>query len=346
MTKIIKILKPIYKYGQLLGISPISNNEKICQKATIKLIFTLIFLYSVFCYFQEQNAILSKRRDLKSVKFIVPFRVVAQILEIGAIHILTVNKKVLYQLIDIDNLNVHFKQLQLDDFLSKSDKIIAKKLYYLYFFHQICINVTLGIVSVFVQAVPNLQILLIRAVVFIYPRLIISSMNLTFYTVICLITYRFKAINYKIQKEITKSKILNNSINFYSQISTVIETHKTLGKITKKFVSLSTLYLFVTISCSFILLSVDFYIGVHFFLFNPFKRMIIVYTIVKNIFIYVYDLLLLVKCSSDVTNEANITQKLLIAFKINIDDEERRNTVTLEFINQKLIEIDNFLKLI
>jgi hypothetical protein len=167
-----------------------------------------------------------------------------------------------------------------------------------------------------IWAVPDGKILF--CIIILYPRLVVSTLNIVFFTFSILIQERFKMMNDIVEKYPTDKK--------YS-LSHLVFLHSTLVKITQKLNSIFGLHLLLWIALCVALIVVDSHGLLYMFIYTPinFSQFIIISS--KNILTYSFDLFYLAKRCTDLCAEARRFKTLLLSIKINIHTEEERNSV-------------------
>ncbi|EEZ97771.1 gustatory receptor 146 [Tribolium castaneum] len=147
----------------------------------------------------------------------------------------------------------------------------------------------------------------------IYPKLLISTMTMTFYQFAIIIEERFKIIN----------KLFENGVR-----SRVVLLHKSLIRISRRLNSIFAIQFLGLIVLSFIVITAEMHVFTYYFVFNVSSRFfIIVFVGLKNSLSSTIEICYLTKRCSRLCYEANRSKRILLGTRIDIFRENERNKI-------------------
>ncbi|RZC31885.1 7tm 7 domain containing protein, partial [Asbolus verrucosus] len=196
-------------------------------------------------------------------------------------------------------------------------------------------------------------------VVFLYPRLVISTAIIVFFLYALILQEKFRIVNNIIFKKIIESKkksTFSTEDDFQRNIKHLILLHNILIKASNNLNGIFSLQSLLWIASSFILLTGNLHTTMYIFINNlAHKHYLITSLSIKDAMTYALGLYYLSKRSNDLCYEANRTKSILLGIKIDIFNEEERSSLqiielVLELMNNplqitscKLFKIDNAL---
>lgn len=336
MDDILNIIKPMHICAKILGVSPFSIKEKQLivtkQNFFYSLTVTILFSYIVFTYFQQMEKYMSSKKTLaKTVYFVMIFRNITNVLKMGAICIIVFvkSKKFRKNFTDIAKLDADLERLDLKIFLKKFNVKLRKNMLFLYLITQICVNFLCSGLLFFTELSSNYYSFFIISAVKVYPRLVVNTMNLVFYSCIMMISGHFQALNYLICQNIQINKFTpDKRLKFCDNLQFLTDFHNKLVSLARDVNSMYALYLLLYVSSTFVLFVADLYLFAHFIYFRN-KNLYEILFMIANILTYVMDLNILVKFSESLCFEANRTHRLVVALELDVDDEKSRNIVRI-----------------
>ena len=144
-------------------------------------------------------------------------------------------------------------------------------------------------------------------VVTVYPRMVISNVNLAFYMTLLVLQARFRIINSNILAKIEDSKRVRKyptKIDFCESVRHIVDLHKTLVKIGREVNSIFSVHLLVWIAVTFVLLVGDLYVTTYIFFFQlPETHILIIVNLFRNVLMYAFELFILAKYTTDLCEE-------------------------------------------
>lgn len=339
MTHISEIFTPIYLFSKITGFSPFTmKNRKISFRSRRNIVqivfFSVIFLYCIFLLFEKKMYAVPSGEEIGTIIFVLAFRLtnsVANVLLTTFVLFLK-SKKFLLLFKKIEALDEQFITLNLEQYIKKSNKSVKKTILLLYIFFQFVVNIFCFGVSLFTKLTTNPRHFLVAFGATVFPRLIATNMNLSFCSVILILKERLKTINAVLWKKVRISRLsfdYPNDKKFPAEINNLCFLHKKIIEVSKDINSTFYVHLLLWVSVSFLLFIGDLYLIVHFTFFNPYADFSTIFAAGKSLIIYITDIALLVKCASDICQEANCTKKILVAIKINIHKEEAQDSVSI-----------------
>ncbi|KAH0814647.1 hypothetical protein GEV33_008146 [Tenebrio molitor] len=341
-----KIFKPVYFLGAVLGMSPynVTDGELVLSKlkATLSMtlvVFNVVLTVLYFQSFADNFDIDFAKAD--TIKFLTIFR------DLGGTTIMAItlmfsyvnSKHMLREVGLIYQVDSELMKLNFENDLEESERKIKKQLAILLVVLNFVFNVVGEVGSAMVRTNHRILYLLVN----IYPRLVITLLNLTLYSIFTVIQTRFEMINVAIYQKVVKSNVVRkypNELDFSDQITQLVSIHKILVTVSRNINSIFSFQILLCITVNFVLLIGDLHTSMYIIFFRIFtKHYKIVLDMIKNCITYGFDLFYLARRTSELCNEANRTKVVLLGIKIDVDKENERNTVivsALKLIQNKL----------
>jgi gustatory receptor len=299
-------------------------------KATLSVtlvVFNVVLTVLYFQSFADNFDIDFAKAD--TIKFLAIFR------DLGGTTIMAItlmfsyvnSKHMLREVGLIYQVDSELMKLNFENDLKESERKIKKQLAILLVVLNFVFNVVGEVGSAMVRTNHRILYLLVN----IYPRLVITLLNLTLYSIFTVIQTRFEMINVAIYQKVVKSNVVRkypNELDFSDQITHLVSIHKILVTVSRNINSIFSFQILLCITVNFVLLIGDLHTSMYIIFFHIFtKHYKIVLDMIKNCITYGFDLFYLARRTSELCNEANRTKRVLLGIKIDIDKENERNTV-------------------
>jgi gustatory receptor len=299
-------------------------------KATLSMtlvVFNVVLTVLYFQSFADNFDIDFAKAD--TIKFLAIFR------DLGGTTIMAItlmfsyvnSKHMLREVGLIYQVDSELMKLNFENDLEESERKIKKQLAILLVVLNFVFNVVGEVGSAMVRTNHRILYLLVN----IYPRLVITLLNLTLYSIFTVIQTRFEMINVAIYQKVVKSNVVRkypNELDFSDQITQLVSIHKILVTVSRNINSIFSFQILLCITVNFVLLIGDLHTSMYIIFFRIFtKHYKIVLDMIKNCITYGFDLFYLARRTSELCNEANRTKVVLLGIKIDVDKENERNTV-------------------
>ncbi|CAH1379671.1 unnamed protein product, partial [Tenebrio molitor] len=309
---ILEIFQPLFVFSEMLGSYPFKTHKTNVTTYRIKQ------LYSLTCYFTYVTLVilflircLQKYSDL-IVVIILIIKCFGSMVVLLAIIVSshTSHRKILKMMRSISEIDLELKKR-----FGQEERIARSR----YRHRKWLIILILNLMEYFATIT--------------YPRIVIINVHIMYCTITIMIEERFKIVNELFHKLDSRSK------EFRENVTKLIVIHRVLVKVCQQLNSVYTLQFLLWITQCFILVLNDLYLATYILFFNNYSadfNNTFVYT--KNILIYVFDLFYLSKRSATLCFEANRTKRVLLAVRINVNDENERNEVialVLKLMNRR-----------
>lgn len=285
-----EILAPIRWTSDILGINPFHTRNGQATYSKLKL------LHSIFCvtsclvlavdYLKYLNTLHLNLSNL--ITFVIVFRccgtITVMMLMIFSMQKYRKNLSDLGRnLGEIDQFLVNPDQRES---LGKTGTRLKKIVIVSLVVQNLIFNILADGYTAWVQPTKRLHVFII----YVYPRLVCSTVNITFATYTMTLASRFKMINNIVCARRT------SEADFAEKIQQVMVLHKILLKLSRQLNSMYSLHLLMWIGLCFILLVVDLHAGIFLVFFQSFKADLDHGIIIaKNCIVYAFDLIYLSK---------------------------------------------------
>lgn len=309
---VFEITIPLHNTCKFLGLAtyyidktgiPKISIWQITQAAT----FTLATLILSYFYFQTFFQI-PEFAKASTIKFLTEFRIFGNIAVMILVFSFSLgnSRKMIGEMQKIVEIDEKLSELGQRNALIRSNQDTKRGLIAFLIILNLIVTV-LGELSPVIGAIQNGFMLYF---LFVYPRLIICSVNISFYLYMILLEKRFGIINTIMKKLIEdshKSKKYPNEPDFCTKIRNLVSLHKTLVKISQAVNQLFGVQTLLCITMNFVLLIGDLHTTMFVIFFNLFgKHYELVFGMLKSCAIYLFDLYYLAKRTTDLCRQVSV----------------------------------------
>ncbi|RZC40867.1 7tm 7 domain containing protein, partial [Asbolus verrucosus] len=286
-----QILAPLTITFQILGMHPFTLKRGRLVYSKIKIVQTLIYvtICTISTAFMVKNYTLRDFAKAKTITFLITLRSLGQTSVMVLIFVFSrSNRQKLSNLIAaIAKIDRELKKLGLDDRIIKTGYQIRKSSILLLVLVNLILNILGEIYAATVKDFSRISFFAI----FVYPRLVGNTMNITFYVYMMIIQERFKMIN-----EI----VATNTDN----IKQVVAMHKILVDVSMQLNAIFSFQSLLWIACCFLLSVGDIHTAAYVVIFGLIRTHYIIFSIAtKNLVACAFDLFYLAKRSTELCNE-------------------------------------------
>ncbi|KAH0821832.1 hypothetical protein GEV33_000959 [Tenebrio molitor] len=197
--------------------------------------------------------------------------------------------------------------------------------------HNLCFATLAEIYTAWVNPHASLHFF----IVYTYPRLVCSTVNIKFVVYASILRGRFKIINDFISAKLSTDR------DFCEQLTRVVSLHKLLVQLSRQLNSIFSLHLLMWLAICFGLLVGDLYAGLYVIFFDSrsaFHLALILITY-KNCVVSAFDIWSFAKMCNELSHEANRTKVAILKVKVDVKQHNERDLVAksvLKLMNNKL----------
>nr|CAL23150.2 gustatory receptor candidate 17 [Tribolium castaneum] len=322
-----KIFRPIKILAEIFGLSPMTQKLTLSPLKVLQTVIlgtTCIYLTSLYIWFILTQMTFSGVTSPTIMKFVLSFRtgsftflMVVAVLSSG-----TTFKLVAKTLENMTKIDKDLTELGQKKYLEKRNRHIFRTSVLLIFVMHLMFDTLGGLYSTWSKKSKQVEYFLIHW----YPRMLISTKLLAHFLILTVLKARFEAINNIIDSIRQNSQTRNQAVPT-GTIKTLVQMHSNLVTTSEEVCDSFSIFGLVWISLIFVVLIGDAYAVLNSVLFqNVYKPLPIVLSIVKNCLSYCFNLYHLASKSNQLSREAKVTKTVLLGVKIDICNEEERNS--------------------
>ncbi|XP_064214049.1 putative gustatory receptor 28b [Tribolium castaneum] len=338
-----KIFRPIKILAEIFGLSPMTQKLTLSPLKVLQTVIlgtTCIYLTSLYIWFILTQMTFSGVTSPTIMKFVLSFRtgsftflMVVAVLSSG-----TTFKLVAKTLENMTKIDKDLTELGQKKYLEKRNRHIFRTSVLLIFVMHLMFDTLGGLYSTWSKKSKQVEYFLIHW----YPRMLISTKLLAHFLILTVLKARFEAINNIIDSIRQNSQTRNQAVPT-GTIKTLVQMHSNLVTTSEEVCDSFSIFGLVWISLIFVVLIGDAYAVLNSVLFqNVYKPLPIVLSKYQKIIVVPLVIL-----------QAKVTKTVLLGVKIDICNEEERNSVVasvlqlmenkIEITACRLFNIDNAL---